>query len=56
MRNEYAKHVQTIEGEPSVEYRNIDGTGKHPVHFELGDAAGGLDLVSLKSAARRWQT
>ncbi|MGD8607657.1 MAG: peroxidase family protein, partial [Myxococcales bacterium] len=30
--------VDPIDGEPSFEYRNIDGTGNHPVHYELGAA------------------
>ncbi len=29
---------ETITGEPSFDYRNIDGTGNHTVHFELGAA------------------
>ena len=37
-RQVHPDYVEIIEGEPSFDYRNIDGTGNHTVHFELGAA------------------
>ncbi|HSN83395.1 MAG TPA: peroxidase family protein [Polyangiales bacterium] len=37
-RQIHPDYVETIDGEPSFDYRNIDGTGNHTVHFELGAA------------------